>query len=520
MSDEHRLFNNMGDNHNSRTAFDLNGPSINFGWRFVQGSANGPGVTGTQFYTEYVGLGNEYPATGAGSYGMQIAYPRNVTEPYITIRYNEANTFASWQKVSAGNSDKLGGQAGSYYGIASDVTAAFLRANNSLLSSSYTAADVLAKLITVDGAGTTLDADLLDGQQGSYYGIATDVTAANRVANASFLHANAGYAFANSIAITANLAFAHANLAFANGNTVIQTAQSAFNQANLSYLHANAAFASANAGQATANVALGRSNVLFISANSAWDKANVANITADRAWNHANAAFALANNALLASSYTAADVLAKLITVDGAGTNLDADLLDGQQGSYYLANVSGTSFAGNLTVSGLYATTNVGIGTLIPNTFVRLHSTGAIMANGSLTPSAFASWANGCIVIDYVPSGVTTGARVIAHSSNTAVRSPLLFYVSTGEGAGAGAVLGMAIDPAGNVFVGSTSAGSRIYVDNISGNTGFGRTDPRSRVDVVGTVNASAYLVNGAPLSSGGGASNGKSIIISMIFGR
>ena len=36
------------------------------------------------------------------------------------------------------------------------------------------------------------------------------------------------------------------------------------------------------------------------------------------------------------SAYTAADVLAKLITVDGAGSNLDADLLDGQQGAFYL----------------------------------------------------------------------------------------------------------------------------------------------------------------------------------------
>lgn len=39
---------------------------------------------------------------------------------------------------------------------------------------------------------------------------------------------------------------------------------------------------------------------------------------------------------LAASSYTAADVLAKLLTVDGAGSGVDADLLDGQQGSYYL----------------------------------------------------------------------------------------------------------------------------------------------------------------------------------------
>ena len=40
---------------------------------------------------------------------------------------------------------------------------------------------------------------------------------------------------------------------------------------------------------------------------------------------------------LSSSAYTAADVLAKLLTVDGANTNLDADKLDGQHGSYYRA---------------------------------------------------------------------------------------------------------------------------------------------------------------------------------------
>lgn len=38
-----------------------------------------------------------------------------------------------------------------------------------------------------------------------------------------------------------------------------------------------------------------------------------------------------------ASGYTAADVLSKLLTVDGTGTLLDADKLDGQEGAYYLA---------------------------------------------------------------------------------------------------------------------------------------------------------------------------------------
>ena len=48
-------------------------------------------------------------------------------------------------------------------------TLTLTKGSSFLLSSSYTAADILAKLKTVDGSGSGLDADLLDGQQGSYY---------------------------------------------------------------------------------------------------------------------------------------------------------------------------------------------------------------------------------------------------------------------------------------------------------------------------------------------------------------
>ena len=45
-----------------------------------------------------------------------------------------------------------------------------------------------------------------------------------------------------------------------------------------------------------------------------------------------------------AAAYTAADVMAKVQTLDGTGSGLDADLLDGQSGAYYtdLANATGT----------------------------------------------------------------------------------------------------------------------------------------------------------------------------------
>lgn len=62
------------------------------------------------------------------------------------------------------------------------------------------------------------------------------------------------------------------------------------------------------------------------------------------------------NAKLASSSYTAADVLTKLKTVDGAGSGLDADLLDGQSSAYYQpassALTTSTTFGGD--VSGTY----------------------------------------------------------------------------------------------------------------------------------------------------------------------
>ena len=53
---------------------------------------------------------------------------------------------------------------------------------------------------------------------------------------------------------------------------------------------------------------------------------------------------------LASASYTAADVLAKMITVDGVASGLDADLLDGQHGAYY-APIANPTFTGTVTVA-------------------------------------------------------------------------------------------------------------------------------------------------------------------------
>ena len=229
------------------------------------------------------------------------------------IAFANANTvmISAQAAFTVANSGFLHANAGYAFANSIAITAnlAFVHAN---------AAFDAANTSGVEAEYAFLRANLAHAHANSAFANANTVMisaqAAFTVANSSFLHANAAYAFANSISVTANLAFAHANSAYANGNTVIQTAQSAFTQANVAYLHANAAHSSANAGMSIANGA-------FASANAGQATAN--------------AAFTRANNSLLSSSYTAADVLSKLLTVDGAGTTLDADLLDGQQGTYY-----------------------------------------------------------------------------------------------------------------------------------------------------------------------------------------
>lgn len=68
--------------------------------------------------------------------------------------------------------------------------------------------------------------------------------------------------------------------------------------------------------------------------------------------------------------YTASDVLSKLITVDGAGSGLDADTLDGVQGSAF-AQLSGANFTGDVaatkfTVGTFVMDDNIGLGADIP----------------------------------------------------------------------------------------------------------------------------------------------------------
>jgi hypothetical protein len=106
----------------------------------------------------------------------------------------------------------------------------------------------------IDGAGSGLDADLLDGQHASYYGIATDVTAA-------FARANIAVANVNYVNTAMQAAFSVAN------NAVTATTLSGANTAVGAGANTvgSAAFAAENVTRAIAVAAFGNANSKFSS---------------------------------------------------------------------------------------------------------------------------------------------------------------------------------------------------------------------------------------------------------------
>jgi hypothetical protein len=115
------LYNNMGDVHATRTAFDAAGVALttNFGYRYVQGATNGPGTNAaTQYYSWNIGLGNDY---AYNTYAAQFALPRNVSTPYLSVRYEEGGVLGAWQKIAAGSADTAAACSGTAY-LASAVS--------------------------------------------------------------------------------------------------------------------------------------------------------------------------------------------------------------------------------------------------------------------------------------------------------------------------------------------------------------------------------------------------------------
>lgn len=134
--------------HSTYTDFNL---ITDFGYHFVQGTANGPNIPGaTQYYSVSLSLGSEYPYS---QYVCQIAYPRNVNGVFAT-RFREGGTWGAWKisnTVKAADSELLDGLDSS----------AFLRSTAKAADSELL--DGLDSTAFLRTTGKAADSELLDG---------------------------------------------------------------------------------------------------------------------------------------------------------------------------------------------------------------------------------------------------------------------------------------------------------------------------------------------------------------------
>jgi len=123
------------------------------------------GYTPVQMGTGVGQLGNTVKIGWSPAYRLKVTID-TVDQGYLVMDGNIADVWRSSNDGSGSglDADMLDGQHGSWY---ADIIGRL--GYTPLNYYSYTAADVLAKVVSVDGSGSGLDADLLDGQQGSWY---------------------------------------------------------------------------------------------------------------------------------------------------------------------------------------------------------------------------------------------------------------------------------------------------------------------------------------------------------------
>lgn len=229
-----------------------------------------------------------------------------------------------------------------------------------LLTGGASAAAILAALLTLDGDGSLLDADLLDGVDGDGYCLIDGTRA-----------------FTGNVTMSADLAV--------NGGDITSTAASPTLFAGCTGTIALAGGTGSTGcsidcttGTLTCTVEIGGSmtGAEILTALLAVDGSG-SGLDADTLDGSSSAAFALvaggnafaasntyaanditdadvvdtitASNYVLLTDYENADVLAKLVLVDGAASGLDADLLDGSSSAAFAVVAGGNAFAASNT---------------------------------------------------------------------------------------------------------------------------------------------------------------------------
>lgn len=343
-------------------------------------------------------------------------------------------------------------------GSTSDGTSAYAARRDHVHS--LIAADVLAKLTTVDGAGSLLDADKLDGQEGAYYLPSGSYTAADALSKIK----------------------------------TVDGSGSGLDADTVDGIHAS------ELGPPDAASML--SSLTTVDGHGSWLDADLldgSHATAFASSSHTH------SDKLDASAYTAADVIAKTKTVDGTGSGLDADLLDGQHGAYFLPASSYTAadvLAKLLTVdgatSGLDADYLDGLSSIyfLPASYytaadVFSKVTGLDGPGSGLN----ADFLDGKEATDFAQLGASASfsGTLLSIQAPSSKRGQIIALASD-NGTGPGAYIvaqrnSNATTPAAGVFAMQTKGNTlyRMWTDN-SGNLRIWAGDPISTADTSGTV--------------------------------
>ena len=276
--------------------------------------------------------------------------------------------------------------------------------------------DLLTLIKTVDGTGSGLDADLLDG-----------------ISSAQFLRSDQDDTMAGSLIVTGDLTVS-GNTTYVNTET-IQLAD------NIITLNAN------HTGSATQDAGL------------EVERGTDSNVVLQ--WNEANDYWEIASGGTIGRIITTGD--------EGAGNGFDADLLDGQEGTYYLDFTNATNkpdpqidvnITGKVTGSGTTTLTDLGNGTI---------SITAELANTAVTPGQYGNSTTIPVITvdeDGRLTGVSTTA-VAGVSSTQWYNANNTYSIVTGDGSSFDTVIdtfsGITVN--GNVSVTGTVDGRDILAD-------------------------------------------------------
>ena len=224
-----------------------------------------------------------------------------------------------------------------------------------------TASEILTAIKTVDGTTSGLDADLLDGQEGTYY---TDFTNQTNLPDPQIDVAITGKVTGTgtttltdlgngTISITAELANTAVTAGSYGGSSAIPvitidedgritaaSTQGVLGVSGLDWHSANTTLQLETNDGSVFNADIHQFGELDINGNiTISGTVDGRDISTDGAKLDLIEASATADQ-------TAAEILAALITVDGTGTNLDADLLDGQHASDIIAAATAAAAGG------------------------------------------------------------------------------------------------------------------------------------------------------------------------------